>query len=212
MINSTDRIILKLLKKFNNNDNKKFLFRNFSKYIIITIKEKRISITYGEKILRHTFSYLIYCNYFKQKIPTQFSLEGYLWLHYQQKYFLQKFIEFLSKYYNIKLDLSKIKAPQFKRPKKSHQILKERVIYILKTPEDKHLTQKFVFDSFIGYFHWIYIPKNVYVSLKNIKQYSDKGCFLKINFYKFFFPKEIVYYLYKFCKYDANNKYDLLVL
>ena len=58
----------------------------------------------------------------------------------------------------------------------------------------------------------IYIPKNVYVSLKNIKQYSDKGCFLKINFYKFFFPKEIVYYLYKFCKYDANNKYDLLVL
>ncbi|WP_151943959.1 hypothetical protein [Aliarcobacter butzleri] len=198
MINNTDRIILKLLKKFNNDDNKKFLFKNFSKYIIITIKEKRLSITYGEKILRHTFSYLIYCNYFKQKIPTQFSLEGYLWLHYQQKYFLQKFIEFLSKYYNIQLDLSKIKAPQFKRPKKSHQILKERVIYILNTPEDKHLTQKFVFDAFIGYFHWIYIPKNVYISIKNIKEYKGSGYFLNINSSKLFFLNEIVNYLYKF--------------
>lgn len=197
MTNSTDRIILKLLKKFNNDDNKKFLFKNFSKDILIAIKRKNISINYGEKILRHTCSYLIYCNYFKQKIPTQFSLEGYLWLHYQQKYFLQKFIEFLSKYYNIKLDLSKIKIPKFTRPKKSHQILQERVIYILNNSDDRHLTQKYIFDAFIGYFHWIYIPKNVYFSLKNIKPYSDKGCILNINSFKLFFPNELVNYLHK---------------
>lgn len=197
MTNNIDKTILKLLKKFNNNDNKKFLFKNFSKHIFIAIKEKKISISYGEKILRHTYSYLIYCNYFKQKIPTQFSLEGYLWLHYQQKYFLQKLVEFLSKYCNIELDLSKIKVPKFTRPKKSHQILQERVIYILNNSNDRHLTQKYIFDAFIGYFHWIHILKNVYFSLKNIKPYSDKGCILYINSFKLFFPNEVVNYLHK---------------
>ena len=57
---STEKTILKLLKKFNNDDNNKILFKNFSKDILIAIKKKNISIDYGEKILRHTFSYLIY--------------------------------------------------------------------------------------------------------------------------------------------------------
>lgn len=46
---STEKTILKLLKKFNNDDNNKILFKNFSKDILIAIKRKNISIDYGCK-------------------------------------------------------------------------------------------------------------------------------------------------------------------
>ena len=170
---SLNKIKEKLLNNFKKEDINLLIFKKFTIYIIKEVDNKSIAISYAEKIIKSTYNYLIYCNNFQNKQPTQTSLEGYLWIYYSQKYFLKRFINYLIKFYKIELDITKIKKPVFKRPKKSHQILKQRVIYILNTPNDKHLTQKYIMDAFIGYFHWIYVPSNVFFTIKNY-------CFLNL--------------------------------
>jgi len=188
---SLNKIKEKLLNNFKKEDINLLIFKKFTIYIIKEVDNKSIAISYAEKIIKSTYNYLIYCNNFQNKQPTQTSLEGYLWIYYSQKYFLKRFINYLIKFYKIELDITKIKKPVFKRPKKSHQILKQRVIYILNTPNDKHLTQKYIMDAFIGYFHWIFIPSNVFLSVNNIKK-NNNNCFLKISTHTLFLPKEIL--------------------
>lgn len=190
-LENINRIKQKLINKFEKRDTKQLIFNSFSNCIIKEVKKGNISISYAEKIIRCAFSYLMYCNNFQYKQPTQTSLEGYLWIYYSQKYFLKRFVNYIVSFYKIKLDTTKIKKPIFQRPKKSHQILRQRVIYILNNPKDKHLTQKYIMDAFIGYFHWIYVPSNVFLSIRDIKV-SKKNCFLKISTHVFFLPEKIL--------------------
>jgi hypothetical protein len=191
LLNNIDRIKQKLINKFEKGDNKQLIFKSFSNYIIKEVKKESIAISYAEKIIKYSFDYLMYCNNFQHKQPTQTSLEGFLWIYYPQKYYLKRLADYITNYFKIKLDIVKVKRPIFKRPQKSHQILKQRVIYILNNPDDKHLTQKYIMDAFIGYFHWIYVPSNVFLSIKNIKV-NKKNCFLKISTHVFFLPEDIL--------------------
>ncbi len=189
---SLNKIKQKLVNKFEKQDIKLLIFENFAIHIIKEVDKKNVAISYAEKIIKYAFNYLMYCNNFRTNYPSQFSLEGYLWIYYSQKYFLSRFIYYLVKYYKIKIDIKKIKKPRFKRPRNSHQILKERVIYILNNPKDKHLTQKYIIDSFIGYFHWIFIPPNVFLKMENIKIKKNDNYFINISSYHFFLPKEVI--------------------
>ena len=150
--------------------------------------------SYAKRILKISYNYLIYCINFKQRYPYQNSLDGYLWLHYNHKYYLSRLLKYYSTINKSKIDISKVRKPIFKRPKRSHQILKERVIYILNNPNDKHLTYKYIIDAFIGYFHWIYVPSNVYIRLDSFFYVHD-FYYCIISKYKFYFPKSIFYHL-----------------
>lgn len=86
---SLNKIKQKLVNRFEKEDIKLLLFENFTIYIIKEVDKKNIAISYAEKIIKSTFNYLIYCNNFQNKQPTQTSLEGYLWIYYPQKYFLK---------------------------------------------------------------------------------------------------------------------------
>ena len=187
-MNNINNLVSKLINEFDTNDKKKYLFKKLSDDIIKDVINGDIVLNYAKRILRISYDYLIYCNNFKQTLPSQNSLNGYLWLHYKDKYYLSRLINHINLIYKNSIHISKIKKPIFSRPKRSHQILKERVIYILNNLEDKHLTHKYIVDTFIGYFHWIYIPSNVYISLNNFR--CIKGFYYCIILeYKFYFPK-----------------------
>lgn len=177
-----------LRNKLEDNDKKKYIFNNFSYYIKDKVNSKILSSSYSQKILNCTFNYLVYCNNFKNRIPTQSSLEGYLWIHFQNKYYLNFFIKYLFDTYKITLDIKKIKKTTFLRPKKSHQILKERVTYILNHPKDKHLTQKYIIDALIGYFHWIHVPSNVFINANDITIKNYEKSFFRISNHIFDIP------------------------
>lgn len=181
------KLLSKLDNKYEYNDKKKNISIKFSKYILEEIKNNNFTESYAIKLLISVNKYLVYCNNFKKKLPSRDSLEGYLWLHYNEKYYLNKFIKFYYESFKIKIDNSNIKAPVFIRPKRSHQILKERVVYILNNPNDKHLTQKYIMDALIGYFHWIYIPKNVFLKISDIKNKNNQS-FIRINKHIFYLP------------------------
>lgn len=188
LVNNIDKLVLKLFNKFDISDNKRYLFKNFSDEIILEVRTRNIMESYAKRILKISYNYLIYCNNFKQRYPYQNSLDGYLWLHYNHKYYLSRLIKYYSTINKSKIDISKVNKPIFQRPKRSHQILKERVIYILNNPNDKHLTYKYIIDAFLGYFHWIYVPSNVYISLNDF--YPNKAYYYCIILeYKFYFPK-----------------------
>ena len=194
IIDSINKLVSRLFNKFDINDDKKYLFKKISNEIILEIKNGGIGEDYAKRILKISYNYLVYCNNFSQKWPTQNSLDGYLWLHYNHKYYLKRFIKYYATINNPKIDISKVNKPIFQRPKRSHQILKERVIYILNNSEDKHLTHKYIIDAFFGYFHWIYVPSNVYISLNNF--YSNKVYYYCIIIeYKFYFPKVLFHNL-----------------
>lgn len=179
------KLLSKLDNKYEYNDKKKNISIKFSKYILEEIKNSNFTESYAIKLLISVNKYLVYCNNFNKKLPSRDSLEGYLWLHYNEKYYLNKFIKFYYESFKINIDNSNIIAPVFIRPKRSHQILKERVIYILNNPDDKHLTQKYIMDALIGYFHWIYIPRNVFLKISDIKNKNNQS-FIRINKHIFY--------------------------
>lgn len=170
-----DKNKLNLLEKYMDNLTKKY-------------HKKEISYVTLKKRLYVAKEFLLYCNNFKETTSYQNYLEGYLWIYYDYKYHLKDFI-YTSKLLEIhSLNIENIKTPKLVRPRCSHEILKNRVITILQNPKDKHLTEKYIIDSFIGYFHWVGIPTNVYSCFNNIKLLNDKYYFVTHS-YKFYLPK-----------------------
>lgn len=176
------------INSFEDNDKRRYLLE---KYCDITIKkyfQQNITWLILKRRILIVEDYLHYCDNFKVKLPSQNSLEGYLWLYYERKYYLKDFFESIFTIYQQNIQLKNIKRPIFKRPKRSHQILKERTINILQNPLDKHFSEKYIFDTLIGYFHWTSIPSNVFISIKNIKYEEILGYFFIIHNFKFYLP------------------------
>lgn len=182
------------LNNFKNNDKKKYLLKTYCNITLKKYFQQYISLLSLKRRILIVEDYLHYCDNFKLKLPNKDSLDGYLWLHYNKKYYLKDFLESISSLHTLALQIRKIKAPVLQRPRRSHQILQNRVINILQNPYDKHITLKYAFDAIIGYFHWILIPSNVFISIKNIKQKKKnfpEYSLITSNF-KFYLPISIV--------------------
>jgi hypothetical protein len=191
MNNSDFLFINKLLKDFNHQIDKKIIFKNFCHSMLNKYNQQCNSYLETKQIISMAHKYLIYCDNFKINLPSQSSIEGYLWINYNHKTYLKHLILFLKTYYKYNIQIDYIKKPILTRPKRSHNILKERIIYILENPNDKHLTKKYIFDTLIGYFHWIYIPSNAYLSKNNFKIINN-NYYCIISQYKFYLPKIII--------------------
>ncbi|MDN5069039.1 hypothetical protein [Aliarcobacter butzleri] len=174
----TDINKLNLLEEYINNLTKRYHKKNIS-YVLL---KKRLYVAK---------EFLLYCKNSNKDTSYQNYLEGYLWLYSDYKYYLKDFI-YTSKLSEIhNLNIENIKTPKLIKPKCSHEILKDRVITILQNPNDKHLTEKYIIDSFIGYFHWVGIPSNVNCSFKNIKLINNTYYFVTHK-YKFYLPNKII--------------------
>lgn len=182
MINiKNSKFIQNSLNSFKDSDIKKYLLKTYCDITIQKYFQEDISLLNLKRRISVAKDYLHYCNNFKLNIPNQNSLEGYLWLFYNKKCYLKDFLESISSIYPHTIEIKKIKKTILQRPKKSHQILRERAINILQNPYDKHISFKYAFDVMIGYFHWVLIPSNVFIKIENIKQKK------KENSLKYFF-------------------------
>lgn len=190
MSNSDFFFINELLKDFSYY-RKKAIFKFFCASIKNQYNQKHYTYFKAKTIINVSYYYLMYCDNFKIKMPTQKSLEGYLWINYSHKSYISYFISFLQKNHKCEIKIDSIKKPLLTRPKKSHKILKERVIYILENPNDKHLKEKYIIDALIGYFHWIHIPSNVYLSKKNFN-IINKKYYCTIYQHNLYLPKILI--------------------
>lgn len=181
------------INSFENTDKRRYLLQKYCDITIQKYFQQNISWLILKRRILIAEDYLHYCDNFKVKLPSQNSLEGYLWLHYKKKCYLKDFLLSIFSRYKHTIHVNKIKKTVFQRPKKSHQILKTRVINILQNPYDKHITLKYAFDAIIGYFHWILIPENVFIDRNNIKlnKKLSKKIFIISNF-EFYLPSDII--------------------
>lgn len=174
----TDKNKLNLLEEYINNLTKRYHKKDIS-YVLL---KKRLYVAK---------EFLLYCKNSNKNTSYQNYLEGYLWIYSDYRYYLKDFIYTSELLKSHNLSIENIKTPILIKPRCSHEILKNRVISILQNPNDKHLTQKYIIDSLIGYFHWIGIPSNVYSSFKNIKL-IDNEYYFTTHKYKFYLPSKII--------------------
>ena len=181
----------KYIKSLKKDKNKLNLFENYTDNLMIKYHKKEISYLLLKKRLYVAKEFLLYCTNSNKSNSYQYYLDGYLWIYTNYKYYLKDFIYTCKLWNTHDLHIENIKIPKLVRPRCSHEILKNRVITILQNPNDKHLTQKYIIDAFIGYFHWVGIPTNVYCSFKNIKLVNNEYFFITHK-YKFYLPNQVI--------------------
>lgn len=168
------------------------LFKNYLDDLMIRYHKKEISYLLLKKRLYVAKEFLLYCTNSNKNNSYQYYLDGYLWIYTDYKYYLKDFINATKLSRTHSLNIENIKTPKLIRPRCSHEILKNRVITILQNPKDKHLTEKYIIDSLIGYFHWVGIPKNVYCDFNHLKLINNEY-FFATHRYKFYLPYRIIY-------------------
>jgi len=189
------RLIQKYLQHFKKGTLSYNLIHNYYNTLLLRLQNKKTTIHSIRLSLTPAVKFLKYCQYFQEKTPTQYALEGYLFIYYGQKATLTGFINFISNTYQYELDIKIISKPRLKTPKISHQILKDRVIKMMQNPHDKHFKEAYIFRTIIGYFHWVYIPQNVFLSVKNIHKAKDGNYYITFCGESFYLPNKVVKYL-----------------
>ncbi len=152
----------------------------------ITVRTVRLSLTPAVK-------YLKYCNYCKSDIPSQETLNGYLWCYPGQTNTLSGFIIFLRKHYTYNLKLSKAEKPKLLRPNASKARRKQQFIQLLRDivqgtidADNEHILR-----ISIAYLHDIQIPDYARISFCDIKQKSG-NFYLRIAGREISLPSEII--------------------
>jgi len=164
----------------------------YEEYLHEKVKSNTLSLVYAKRLIDTSISFLMYCKNFKNDEPSLIPLEGYLWLHASQRYYLKYFVSFLSECFSIEIDFEKIKKPELQRPKRSHEILKKRLIRILQNPGDPFLKESDFFRVVIGYLHWIDIPQNVYINKSHVKLDKNNEHFIILSSRKIYIPNKLI--------------------
>ncbi|RLA82783.1 MAG: hypothetical protein DRG78_06200 [Epsilonproteobacteria bacterium] len=171
---------------------------HYKKYLNMQVEMSIVSVEHEKKIFSLTINFLIYCQNFKDTKLSVEMLHGYIWIYPKHRYIINKFIEFLSNNYSISLCMSNIPLIKLQRPKRSHEILKSRLIKLLQNNNSKLIKESQYFRIVIGYLHWIDIPTNIYINISNIKFNKVKNnYYINLNSYKFYIPIELVNFLIK---------------
>jgi len=188
-------LIQKHLKSFEKNTLEYKILHDYYHFLLLRFKENKTTLRSIRLVLTPAVKFLQYCQNFKDTTPTANALAGYLFLYYGQRANITGFINFLSKKYKYNLDIKSIPRAVLKRPKVSHQILKGRLIKVMQDPHDKHFKEGYIFRAIIGYLHWVYVPQNVFISLKNVHKYKNGQYHLSLCGQSFYIPDKVVEYL-----------------
>lgn len=141
--------------------------------------------------LTPAIKFLQYCQNFKDPTPSMYILEGYLWLYVGQRASITEFINFLANQYLYDLQITKVPKAVLSRPNVSHQILKGRVIQLLQNPKIIHKKLQYFYAAIFGYFHWINIPQNVFISHENLHKGKGGNYYIQMCRKKFYLPREV---------------------
>ena len=150
----------------------------------LQLRSIRLALTPAVKFLR-------YCQNFKDSAPSMYILEGYLWLYTGQRASVTEFINFLAKQYSYDLQIRKLPKPALKRPNVSHQILKGRVIQLMQNPKIIHKKMHYFYAAVFGYFHWVSIPENVFITHENFHKDKNEEYYIQMCGKKFYLPEKV---------------------
>ncbi len=174
-------LIKKYLSDFENNTNEYMLIKEYYEYLleklekgITTVRSIRLSLTPAVKFLK-------YCNNFRNNTPSNFILEGYLWLYTGQKAAITGFINFLKNEKSIDISIKDIKQPIFQSPTTSKTILKQRLLDLMKLSNITKNKEQLYYRTLIGYIHNIEIPLNVFIDKNNFKIDKNNNKYLLLN-------------------------------
>lgn len=192
-----------MLKSFENTTNNFFMIHQYYKKLDKKFQNQKISFRSIRLALTASVKFLQYCENFKDKHPSKESLEGYLWVFPGQRSALTEFINFISIKYSYNLKITDIPKASLSRPKISRQILKNRFIKIMQNPNDRYLKLQFFFKVIIGYFHWVNVPNNVYISIEHFKKDKNRKFYLQLCSQKFYIPADVVSFI---IQHQKNHK------
>ena len=196
-LHSNLNMIDSYLNHFNKNSSNYLLIHSYYEYLEqkylsnkTTQRSIRLALTPAIKLLE-------YKNNFNISKLSDNIIHGYLWIYPGQKNSLTGFINYLNKKYGYNLSSTKnLKyklIPAISRKKQ----LEFRFIALLKKEKLSIFEKKRLINLSIEYFHRIKVPKNVYLSVKNIFKINN-------NYYicccksKFYIPN-IIYFDLKYC-------------
>ncbi len=188
------RLIQKHLRTFGKDTLAYNLIHNYYKFLLVRLQAKKTTLRSIRLALTPAVKFLKYCQNFKETIPTQYALEGYLFLYSGQRATLTGFINFISNTYQYNLDIKAAPKATLTSPKVSHQILKGRLIKIMQNPHDKHFKEAYIFRTIIGYLHWVNVPQNVFISFDNIHKSKNEKYYVTLCGKSFYIPLKIVQY------------------
>jgi len=168
------------------------IIREYYRYLCDKLENKQLQLRSVMLALTPAIKFLQYCQNFKDSTPSMYILEGYLWLYTGQRATITEFINFLAKQYSYELQIIKVPKAILTRPNVSHQILKGRVVQLMQNPKIIHKKLQYFYSAIFGYFHWVNIPQNVFISHENFHKDMYGDCYVQICGKKFYLPQEVV--------------------
>ncbi len=179
-------MIDKYLKTFKKESKSYMFISSYYQYLLrkledakTTIRSIRLSITPAVKFLK-------YCENFKNNTPTNYILEGYLWCYAGQKAAITGFINFLQKNQGINISIKEIKLAPFTSSSISNEILKQRLLNMLKLPAIPKNKVNYFIKTIVSYLHNIEVPNNTYLTKNDIKKDKNGNFYLLLNKHNFF--------------------------
>lgn len=167
------------------------IIQEYYSYLCNKLENRHLQIRSIRLALTPAIKFLQYSQNFKESTPSMYILEGYLWLYSGQRATITEFINFLAKQYSYELQIIKVPKPTLKRPNVSHQILKGRVIQLMQNPKIIHRRLQYFYASIFGYFHWISIPTNVFITHSDFRFNKNGNCRIRMCGHILSMPKNI---------------------
>jgi hypothetical protein len=165
------------------------IIQKYYNYLCDKLGEGYLQLRSVRLALTPAIKFLQYCKNFQDPTPSMNILEGYLWLYAGQRASIAEFTNFLAKQYSYDLQITKVPKATLTRPKVSHQILKGRVIRLMQNPKTIHKRLQYFYASVFGYFHWISIPKNVFVTHNDFHFSKNGNHYIRMCGHVFYIPE-----------------------
>ncbi len=181
-------LIEKYLNTFSRSDIRHELLESYYEKLTKKYRSKKTSWRSVRLALTPAVKLLLYCNHFNRSIPDMDILGGYLWVYPGQRSALTGFTNFLSRNFGYDLDIRAIPEARLERAHESREILRQRLIKLLRKPELIERDEQYFLRMMIGYLHNIHVPVYAYIDTNELKRGSNKRHYIRLCREDFYLP------------------------
>jgi hypothetical protein len=144
----------------------------------------RLALTPAVKLLR-------WCAHYELKQPTNELLHDFLWVTPGQTAAVTGFVNFLNYQHGLGLELPEKRNLRLNRSTESQKQLKQRLIILLRNPQNTQLYRDSVIVSALNYLHGIAVPRYAWISFNLIKKNKEGDCYIRLANQEFYLPNII---------------------
>ena len=181
-------LIEKYLSTFSKSDRRHLVIESYYRMLLEKYKINKTSLRSIRLALTPAVKILIYSGHFKKELPDIDILSGYLWVYPGQRCALTGFINFLSKNFQHNLDIKAVPKAKLKRPNESKEVLRQRLVRMLRHPETIERNRQYFLRMLISYLHRIYVPVYAYIDLGEVKSNAANKRYIRLCGEDFYVP------------------------